>query len=118
MNIEQILGWAYSYACNLADIGLDIRNIEVPAILTQAENDRIIDNRPLTEETLRGLGFELKADGRWVFIYRRKNKDKPAFDIKLRQGGNLFNVEINGIHQYKTVGSVRMLIEALKGEIK
>ena len=28
MNIEQIIGWAYSYACNLVDKGIDIRTIE------------------------------------------------------------------------------------------
>ena len=78
-------------------------------------NNPFLDDRPLTDETLEELGFELKADGRWVFIYKRKNRDKPLYDIKLRQGGNLFNAEINGIHQYKTVGSVKMLIEALKG---
>ena len=77
--------------------------------------DHFYDPRPLTEETLKELGFELKADGRWVFIYKRKNRDKPLYDIKLRQGGNLFDAKINGIHQFKTVGKVKMLIEALKG---
>ena len=111
MNIEQILGWAYSYACNLADIGLDIRNIEVPAILTQAENDRIIDNRPLTEETLRGLGFE-KTE------YSDYELTINGLEIIVNNGIGRLSMEryrINKV-EYKTVGSVRMLIEALKGD--
>jgi len=107
MNIEQTLGWAYSYACNLADIGLDIRNIEVPAILTQAENDRIIDNRPLTEETLQELGFE---DGELNINNFRLVKRNDYNDVP-------YIVQIENFKpKYKTVGSVRMLIEALKGD--
>lgn len=68
------------------------------------------DQRPLTDETLEELGFEKQDDKSWWYMCSQ-------FDVKIMRQGRICDViKINGIHQYKTVGSVKMLIEALKGD--
>jgi Zn ribbon nucleic-acid-binding protein len=68
------------------------------------------DSRPLTDETLKELGFEKQDDGSWWYMCSQ-------FDIKLMKSGHIIDVmKINGIHKYKRVGRIKMLIEALKGD--
>ena len=89
MNIEQIIGWAYSYACNLVDKGIDIRTIEAPTMLDKAKKD-IMDNRPLTEEILEELGFgwntvwncyELEINGIGIGSWKTKNNELAVKSI-------------------------------------
>ena len=75
------------------------------------------DSRPLTEEILEELGFELIAD---------KQLGNPHYDMKI--GDITLYASEDTIRWYvhigidgkiwKTVGSVKLLTEALKGEIK
>ena len=37
--VIEAIGWTYAYCCILADKGKDIRKVEVPKILEQAEKD-------------------------------------------------------------------------------
>ena len=68
------------------------------------------DARPLTDETLKELGFEKQDDGSWWYMCSQ-------FDIKIMRSGRICDImKINGIHQYKRVGKIKMLIEALKGD--
>ena len=85
-------------------------------MLDKAKKD-IMDNRPLTEEILEELGFgwntvwncyELEINGIGIGSWKTKN--------------NELAVDIDALNEtekiWKTVGSVKILIEALKGEIK
>ena len=72
------------------------------------------DPSPLTEETLKELGFEksfgtvnryeLTING--VELYYYGGETKVEVDIHF----------VESTYSYKTIGSVKMLIEALKGE--
>ena len=119
MNIEQIIGWAYSYACNLVDKGIDIRTIEAPTMLDKAKKD-IMDNRPLTDDTLKELGFELTEDSTKFKGYIKNDGISPNnYTIKIvgKMDGTKHNfLYIMGNLKIETVGSVIMLIEALKGD--
>jgi len=74
---------------------------------------KYFDNRPLTDETLRELGFEKTK-------YSDYELTINGLEIIVNNGIGRLSMERYGINkvEYKTVGSVRMLIEALKGEIK
>jgi hypothetical protein len=68
------------------------------------------DPSPLTDETLEELGFYIKDDnyaysinGVWLIGYKSEKGRK----VKMKD---------HSFPTYKTVGSVKMLIEALKGE--
>ena len=84
------------------------------------------DNRPLTDETLKELGFEKDEEyNDWIYHcnnllniicndaviksvgYLMVDEDRIAW-----LGEGRYNMGL----KYKTVGSVRMLIEALKGD--
>ena len=41
MNKEIVIGWTYSYLCSLVDKGIDIRKVEVPSILEEANNSLV-----------------------------------------------------------------------------
>jgi len=75
--------------------------------------DSFNDLSPLTEETLRELGFE-KTE------YSDYELTINGLEIIVNNGIGRLSIERYGINkvEYKTVGSIRMLIEALKGEIK
>ena len=77
-------------------------------------NNPFLDDRPLTDETLNELGFkksfgtvnryELTING--VELYYYDGKTKVEVDIHF----------VESTYSYKTIGSVKMLIEALKGD--
>ena len=69
------------------------------------------DQRPLTDETLKELGFKkpVKEINKWWY-------STSAFDIVLDKNGKDWDAYIYGIHKHKKAGSVRMLIETLKGD--
>ena len=71
------------------------------------------DNRPLTDEVLQELGFEYIED---ELMWNLDMKDKPFFSIVhyTKTGGYLFIHD--DVTRLRTVGSVKLLIEALKGD--
>jgi len=74
------------------------------------------DSRPLTDETLKELGFENTMGG--VIM---KISDSITLDAVEMPDGELRVIIVdsyNGknVTYWKTVGSVKMLIEALKGD--
>ena len=74
----------------------------------------VLDNRPLTDEVLQELGFE----------YIKTELGNPHYDMTIgsvnlfaSHSTNQWCVDIGADGNiWKTVGSVKMLIEALKGE--
>ena len=71
------------------------------------------DNRPLTDEALEELGFEyIEVELMWIL----DKKDSPFFNIvpDTKNGGYLFIHD--DVIRLRTVGSVKLLIEALKGD--
>ena len=82
------------------------------------------DDRPITEDTLKELGFELIEDNTKFKGYEIKGGILPKpltnyYTIKIvgKMDGTKHNfLYINGNLKIETVGSVRMLIEALKGD--
>ena len=78
------------------------------------------DPRPLTDETLDELGFE-KRSYTWAYYLQ---DEYGTWDLETIQddSNGLYSVIINHSRHlnidpvYKTVGSVKMLIEALKGD--
>lgn len=80
------------------------------------------DDRPLTDETLEELGFvyscthnytQNKEANWWLVIvngelYAMKDKEDDEYEVRF--------VNVPNSPAYKTVGSVKMLIEALKGD--
>ena len=91
------------------------------------------DNRPLTDETLKELGFEkttqitfsgdLYEFASWRYdVSPTINKTKYMLEANDYIGrGDYYTVKLCHCFQYngsswKTVGSVKMLIEALKGD--
>ena len=81
------------------------------------------DSRPLTEETLKELGFiQEKLSSNYQGMYSEWYYDVVMYDLcaNKQEDGTLY-VEFDACNDsptWKTVGSVKMLIEALKGEIK
>ena len=75
------------------------------------------DSRPLTDETLKELGFEKGGYKRSWWIYDNFPYSDLLADIKENKP-NEYIVHIGDLDKptYKTVGSVKMLIEALKGD--
>ena len=76
-----------------------------------------IDDRPLTDETLEELGFEKGGYKKSWWIYR----DFPYSDLLaylIDNESSKYEVYIGDLNKpiYKTVGSIRRLIEALKGD--
>jgi hypothetical protein len=69
----------------------------------------IPNNRPLTDETLKELGFVKDDFGDWWF-------QSDIVHIKYNITCCDFSIFVRNRIKYKTVGSVRMLIEALKGD--
>ncbi len=70
------------------------------------------DNRPLTKEILKGLGFELVND-HLETVWKLNN---PYIELHPNGDSYLFIHSCGTAVIIKTVGSVRMLIEALKGD--
>ena len=75
------------------------------------------DPSPLTDETLEELGFEKVKYIKYWWIY----SDFPYSDLLadlIDSESNKYEVYIGDLNKpvYKTVGSVKMLIEALKGD--
>ncbi len=72
----------------------------------------VIDQRPLTGDTLKELGFIWsKAEQAYVMIHPSFIQLKFVFELKS------YYFDYNDDRTYfKTVGSVKMLIEALKGD--
>ena len=70
------------------------------------------DNRPLTDKTLKELGFKKSS---YCLEYPQPN---PHIEIK--GGGGFVFLRIDGLVlpyvKFKTAGSVKRLIEALKGD--
>jgi len=63
------------------------------------------DKRPLTEETIKELGFVQTDTFNWI-----------NGDMKLWMSNGQVVINIAESLTFKTVGSVKMLIEALKGD--
>jgi len=78
------------------------------------------DSRPLTDETLEELGFEKPLDAIYDFRLPDVANSWGLFaDIENEEYYISFNFPMDAtkpIPTYKTVGSVKMLIEALKGD--
>ena len=72
------------------------------------------DKRPLTDETLKELGFELVND----HLETVWKLHEPYTELHPNGGSYLFIHSCGTAVIIKTVGKVKMLIEALKGEIK
>tara|TARA_R100000501_G_C2592004_1_gene91721 strand:+ start:215 stop:493 length:279 start_codon:yes stop_codon:yes gene_type:complete len=87
------------------------------------ESGNFNDTRPLTDETLEELGFEKILEGQKLgksFISDRAAHDfhrinKGQLEIVVSDGKATMPVFYNS-PKWETVGSVRMLIEILKGE--
>ena len=83
--------------------------------------DSFYDPRPLTEETLKELGFKRETcEEQTYYTYDLsddKHTDLSLLSSYVKDGGNmvvdLFPYES---FKYNTVGAVKMLIEALKGD--
>jgi len=75
--------------------------------------DQFYDTRPLTDEVLQELGFEFVED---ELMWNLDKKDSPFFNIvpDTKNGGFLFIHD--DVVKLRTVGSVKLLIEALKGD--
>lgn len=97
--------------------GFSVCGVICPAHMERAELTKFsdfLDQRPLTDETLEELGFEKEEDGwhskRIHFI------DLQAEFIDGEYWVYLDDYLEEGTPRWKTVGSVKMLIEALKGD--
>ena len=77
-------------------------------------NNPFLDERPLTDETLKELGFELVND----YLETVWKLNEPYTELHPNGGSYLFIHSCGTAVIIKTVGKVKMLIEALKGEIK
>ena len=75
--------------------------------------DQFYDTRPLTDKALEDLGFEYIKD---ELMWNLDIIDNPFFNVvpDTKNGGYLFLHD--DVVRLKTVGSVKMLIEALKGD--
>ena len=75
--------------------------------------DQFYDTRPLTDEALKDMGFEYIED---ELMWNLDKKDSPFFNIvpDTKNGGFLFIHD--DVVKLRTVGSVKLLIEALKGD--
>ena len=78
------------------------------------------DDRPLTDEILKELGFE-KQEQSWEWVMKDVMNDSGLFADKNNNGEWIvaFDFPMDAllpIPKWKTVGSVKMLIEALKGD--
>jgi uncharacterized protein (DUF2249 family) len=73
------------------------------------------DSRPLTDETLKELGFE-KAKTCYALKISSDVMLRCAIGQKFRNKKGLVYMNVMPSIYYKTVGSVKMLIEALKGD--
>jgi hypothetical protein len=79
------------------------------------------DSRPLTDETLKELGFiQEKLSSNYQGMYSEWYYDVVMYDLcaNKQEDGTLY-VEFDACNNspiWKTVGSVKMLIETLKGD--
>ena len=87
--------------------------------LSEVYEQLFIDNRPLTNEILEELGFDDE------FFHTGFDCDGAAHTLFAHKDGDYYVVNDNGYSsqtkpKWKTVGKLKMLIEALsnKGEIK
>ncbi len=84
--------------------------------------EKFKDPRPLTEETLQELGFEHQEQS-WEWVMKDIMNDKGLFAFADKNNNGEWIVGFDfpldallPIPKWKTVGSVKMLIEALKGD--
>ena len=77
------------------------------------------DPRPLTDETLEELGFH-KVKKWWIyrpFVYQNDKQFVELIALKKEDNTYIVTMDNNKSNTiWKTVGSVRMLIESLKGD--
>ena len=68
------------------------------------------DSSPLTDETLEGLGFDTKGKlyVNSAILSANYNTNRDIISVSMQTS--------TGYIKYKTVGKVKMLIEALKGD--
>ena len=106
--------------CYSADLsGFSVCGVICPAHMERAELTKFsdfLDKRPLTDETLKELGFEYVAIFPDCDINKEWKHPEYQFEI-LRVDGKIESIRLlyDG-GNFKTVGSVKMLIEALKGD--
>ena len=76
------------------------------------------DQRPLTDEKLKELGFSGEKGFYWYrpTILNPDEKTYLTLRTVINQDKVTYSVTIDDKTYWKTVGSVRMLIEALKGD--